>query len=431
VTEKPVVKIVGLGPGNPKLLPLKNKRLIEHSKNLYFRTFRHPTATPYKKQAKSFDNIYKRTTRPATYYKIADKVCTLAKKLGQLTYCVPGSPFVAEDSVRLILNDETIKVQIYNAPSFLDLIWQKINVDPVSSSLKIVNAESFAQSVAGYKGAILVTQCYSKELLSLIKLSFEELSPERAIVLKNLSLDNELIKELPFSEIDKCITPNHLTSLFIPSVKYPVLGEAAELLNTVAILRKKCPWDQSQTHQSLAFSLIEEAYETYDLIKKINESTDVEHFIEELGDLLLQILMHCQIAQENGQFNLYDVIVTLNEKLIERHPHVFSDLKLKTAQEVLQNWEIIKARSTKYKGSLTTSLPSLLLAQKTIKKIFRKNQNELQKILKVNQSNKIFQDLWKLIIKATEDGLNLEEGLRDQLISFLSLYNKKNTKPEL
>src|SRR5208337_885122 len=119
-----------------------------------------------------------------------------------------------------------------------------------------------------------------------------------------------------------------------------------------------CPWDREQTHATLRTYLIEEAYEVLDAL----DSTDDVKFAEELGDLLLQVLFHAQIANEEGRFSIADVISEIYEKMIRRHPHVFGEKRAKDAAEVLRNWEIIKKeeRLAKYSAVEEKSHESLL-----------------------------------------------------------------------
>ena len=126
-----------------------------------------------------------------------------------------------------------------------------------------------------------------------------------------------------------------------------------------------CPWDRKQTHQSIARNLLEEAHETYEAIF----DNDPTHLMEELGDLLLQVIFHSQIAEEKKQFTVDDVCRVIHEKLVRRHPHVFSDLKLNSATAVIKNWEKIKMQERKEKGSnqgvldgIPNSLPALIKA---------------------------------------------------------------------
>ena len=123
-------------------------------------------------------------------------------------------------------------------------------------------------------------------------------------------------------------------------------GESLPLLTALmARLRAPggCPWDREQNHDTLKTHLVEEAYEVIEAI----EQGDSAALQEELGDLLLQIVFHSQIAQEEGRFHIDDVIRQIHDKLIRRHPHVFADRDLKTSQEVLANWEAIKAEEKK------------------------------------------------------------------------------------
>ena len=140
------------------------------------------------------------------------------------------------------------------------------------------------------------------------------------------------------------------------------MKEFDELVSIMEKLRKKCPWDKEQTNESLCRYLIEE---TYEVISSIEEK-NYENLKEELGDLLLQILFHSEIAKENNIFDIKDVLKSISEKLIRRHPHVFSNLKLETPEEVFKNWEIIKKEEgkTSILGNIPENLPALLKANR-------------------------------------------------------------------
>jgi tetrapyrrole methylase family protein/MazG family protein len=117
----------------------------------------------------------------------------------------------------------------------------------------------------------------------------------------------------------------------------PGLERLAEVMHA---LRRECPWDARQTHASLVTYLVEEAAE---VVEAIETASGDDHLREELGDLLLQVMMHAQIAEEEGAFTLDDVICGIRDKMIRRHPHVFGDAKVSGSKEVLLNWEQIKA----------------------------------------------------------------------------------------
>lgn len=145
-----------------------------------------------------------------------------------------------------------------------------------------------------------------------------------------------------------------------------------DLKKIIARLRSEdgCPWDKVQTHQTLKEAMLEEAYEAVDAIEK----NDIQNLKEELGDVLLQVVFHAQIEEEQGNFDLSDVITAISEKMITRHPHIFAKEKADTPQEVSQNWEQIKKKEKNYKTqsesmkNVADALPALVKAQKVQKK---------------------------------------------------------------
>jgi MazG family protein len=151
-----------------------------------------------------------------------------------------------------------------------------------------------------------------------------------------------------------------------------------DLRRTIARLRGPggCPWDQEQTHQSLARCLIDECSELLDTIDRM----DMPHMREELGDVLIQVIFHAQLAEEAGRFDLEDVAREVNEKLIRRHPHVFGDGRLETSAQVLTQWDLIKAGEKKAKGTagpatfkeLPPRLPALMYAESVWKQMGKK-----------------------------------------------------------
>lgn len=146
--------------------------------------------------------------------------------------------------------------------------------------------------------------------------------------------------------------------------------ELNELIDVIAKLRAPdgCPWDREQTHKSLKPNMLEEAYETIDAI----DSNDMDNLREELGDVLLQVILHAQIASEEGAFNIEDVAKELKEKLIHRHPHVFGNTKVSSTSDVLENWDKLKQEEKKYRKSVMDGISkaqsALMSAQKISKK---------------------------------------------------------------
>ena len=171
--------------------------------------------------------------------------------------------------------------------------------------------------------------------------------------------------------------PDFLVYLVYFVVSPLLMSAIDELRRTIARLRGPggCPWDQEQTHATLVRCLIDEVSELIDTIDRL----DLPHMREELGDVLIQVVFHAQLAEEAGQFNLEDVAREVNEKLIRRHPHVFGEGRLETSEQVLVQWEQIKAGEKAGKGIVETTprvfkeqpprLPALMLAEAVWKQI--------------------------------------------------------------
>ena len=159
-----------------------------------------------------------------------------------------------------------------------------------------------------------------------------------------------------------------------------------EFMDIIATLRSEngCPWDKEQTHDSLRSCMIEEAYELLAAIRIYDKSGDADNLKEELGDVLLQVALHSQIAKEEGLFTMEDVVSDIAEKMIRRHPHVFGDVYADNSDQVLKNWEDIKKKEKEGKSWVTTplldipeELPSLVRASKVYKKADKLYKREL------------------------------------------------------
>lgn len=156
-----------------------------------------------------------------------------------------------------------------------------------------------------------------------------------------------------------------------------------------------CPWDRAQTHESLKTCMIEEAYEVVEAINRFSEMSDVTNLKEELGDVLLQVVLHSQIASEEGIFELKDVIDEISKKMIRRHPHVFGNRAVDGSDQVVINWEEIKQQEKKEKGlekeneleSIPKAFPALIRAQKLLKKSGMSQNNSVKGLSKAIQEN--------------------------------------------
>jgi MazG family protein len=180
-----------------------------------------------------------------------------------------------------------------------------------------------------------------------------------------------------------------------------------------------CPWDREQDHMTLRFHAVEEVYELMDAI----EAGDDREMKEELGDLLLQVVFHCQLAEERGAFNFNDVAQSISEKLIRRHPHVFGEGDAKTVDEVWTQWEKIKKREkagTKNDrpsalDGIPKHLPALMYAEKLVKKARKAKLVEPEESAVNSTKEQIAQQLFALATTAQSQGWSAEDLLRAEL----------------
>lgn len=206
-----------------------------------------------------------------------------------------------------------------------------------------------------------------------------------------------------------------------------------ELIEIMKHLRSEngCPWDREQTHESLKKYLIEETYEVLEAI----DLKDKDKIYEELGDLLLQIVFHAQIANENEEFNMDDVISSISRKMIQRHTHVFGDAKADTPDEVVSNWEAIKKKEKGLKTQtgvlkdIPKNLPALMRGYKVQQKAAQVgfDWDDIEDVFK-----KVDEELQELR-EAYKDGCkkNISEELGDLLFSVVNLSRFLKVQPEI
>lgn len=206
------------------------------------------------------------------------------------------------------------------------------------------------------------------------------------------------------------------------------MQQLKNLIKTIEKLRgpNGCPWDQEQTFQSLTPCIIEEAYELVEALENDNTS----HIIEECGDILLQVIMLSTIAQERKKFNLEDIAKKANQKMIDRHPHVFKDKQSNSVNDVLKNWEDIKASERKNKSIMDDipKLPSLLKAIKIQKKASRQGfdwPNKDGALKKIDEEISEFNESY--LKKNKEDTI---EEAGDILFSIINYLRKIDINPE-
>jgi tetrapyrrole methylase family protein/MazG family protein len=354
--------IVGLGPGDIDDLSRKAWRTMKEARMIYLRTSQHgcvaclpQTGATYH----SFDELYETISDFDGVYDVIVERLLAAAKASDVVYAVPGDPLVGESTtMRLLEQAKTagVTVEIVNGISFVEPTLALLGIDALDG-LQVLDGMSIASM---YHPPInpdypaLLGGIYSTLVASEVKLTLMNQYPDDFPVklIHNAGTMEALVESLPLYEIDRSEHIQHVTSLFVPA-----LGEMSsfeEFQEIIAHLRapEGCPWDRNQTHESLRQYLIEEAYEVLEAI----DNGDAQALAEELGDLLLQVVLHTQIAIDGGEFNMTDLLRHINAKMIRRHPHVWGDTEVTGAEHVVSNWELLKKKEHAEKGSQRESL---------------------------------------------------------------------------
>ncbi len=343
---------------------------------LFIRTLKHPAARLAAMRSSysfSFDHFYEQKGDfDQVYRAIARRLLKESLKHDTICYAVPGHPAVGEATVerlQRIAPRMGVKLKFIDGLSFLEPLLSLLKID-LLDGVTVMDALSISTLKEPSRNHLILAQVYSKVIASRVKLKLLEIYPAAypVTVIKSAGMNGEQIYRTILCKLDHYSDFDHQTTLHISPYRGSSIGELIEIM---ARLRAEdgCPWDRRQNHKSLRQYLVEEAYEVVAAI----DSGDDRALIDELGDLLLQVIFHSQIAREESRFSFYDVIKAINEKLIRRHPHVFGTKNAADADAVKVLWEEIKSAERNEKtGSASVavdaSLPALLRAYKIQKK---------------------------------------------------------------
>ncbi|GIW03595.1 MAG: MazG family protein [Thermomicrobiales bacterium] len=363
------VTIVGLGPGDAAQRTIAVQQALDAATRIVLRTGIHPQIEDLLRDARvsTCDDLYAQSgSFDEVYERIAARVVELARG-SDIVYAVPGHPLWGERTVQRILeacDEEGIRVTVLPGLSFLDMVATALQADPIRDEVQLLDGPALASwmSEEPFNGGLLdlslirpclIAQVYSRAVASVVKLALMRVYPddhEIAVINAAGVPDEQRIVRCPLHELDHQEV-NHLTSVWVPPLTPLAASRSpATLHRLTGLLRSPdgCPWDRKQTHASLISAVIEEAYEVVDAI----EEGDADHLAEELGDLLLQVALHAQIAEEAGTFTIEDVYDHVNRKLVRRHPHVFGTAVAETAEQVRATWHEIKAEERQQSGRL-------------------------------------------------------------------------------
>ena len=459
--------IVGLGPGAPRALTTGAVELLRAAPLIVLRTARHPALRhlELRGEVRSFDGLCDQADGvDGLCERIATEVLDLAAEMPGLVYAVPGHPLVGEATVAGILKrapERGICPVIEPAVSFIDAACAAVQYDPlqglqVHDALALPPPDRINATVP-----LLVAPLHDQRMAAAARAALAARYPLNHRVQPVSLADGSAAaqpRSLPLDDIGSANWEgDRLTALWVPALPPERdMRSAVTLREIMARLRAPdgCPWDRAQTRQTLKRHLLEETYEVLEAI----DADDTAELCEELGDLLLQVYFHAQIAAEEAAFTFADVTAALGEKLVRRHPHVFGDRAAadespglhnpmlaqpnavqpgrSDAEQALANWEQIKQAERKAKGKersslldrVPSSLPALAAAQalgeraatvgfdwETVRGVFDKVDEELDELRRADTPAERAEELGDVLIVLARVGSWLDVDVEDAL----------------
>lgn len=478
-----MITLIGLGPGDAELLSRGAERALRTASAqqaagtgaLFLRTARHPVVDALREWGlhfQTFDAFYDRAADfDSLYREIAARVLLAARQIlpdGQqfpVAYAVPGHPLFGEASVKHIremAQAERIPTRLVSSGSFVEVALTAAGVElqegcVTRDAFTLHEADAVDRNGCPTGGRIdtsiglLLYQVYDSTIASHAKLALMRDYPDdwEIILIRRAGIPaQEEVRRIPLFRLDR-EPMDHLTAVYVPPLP-PALRrpDFAALVGVMARLRAPdgCPWDREQTHATLKRYFIEETYEVLEAI----DASDPELLCEELGDALLQVVFHAQLAAEEGVFTIDDVTAAIVGKLVRRHPHVFGEISVANSDEVLRNWERIK-QAEKAEGwresildGVPRGLPALMQAMEISKRVVKvgfewdtfadvlakldEELAELKAELEVPTPNReaIFAELGDLLFTLVQiarwQQLDPEEALRAMLARFTARF---------
>ncbi len=445
------ITIVGLGPGDGRYLTREAWDVLTQAPEVWLRTAKHPAVDdlPTELKRQSFDHLYERATEFDEVYNTITKTLIELGKDGEVVYAVPGHPHVGESTVtrlQVAAQEQEVELHFVAGLSFVEPCLTAAGIDGMDG-LQVHDALDVARlyyPAVNPDFPLLIGQVYSRMVASDLKEVLTAVYPEEhpVVLMHGAGSEQELIERVCLYEIDHSETTSYLTSLYVPPME--AKSDMSAFADIIAVLRSPegCPWDQKQTMQSMRDGFLEEMAEVIDALDR----NDLDNLQEELGDLLLHIVMQAQMAAEDELFNLSDVIGGIYAKIIRRHPHVWGTTSVDGSDDVVLNWEEIKAQEKAAKGlpepefesvldGMQKILPALAQSQKLQKRVrkvgfdwqdiegvYAKIQEEIEEIRDAKTPEDLLEEVGDLLFisvnLASWVGVDAEIALREANLKF-------------
>jgi len=445
------VIVAGAGPNGEASLTCEVRELIREVPRVLLRTERIPLIDFLRAEGieySSYDHFYDQAEDFAeVYQRMVEALLSEAAVHGTVLFLVPGHPLVGEAVTSGLLERSragVVDVRVLPGVSSLDSLFVELALDP-AHGIQVIDALSMDKQRLNPALDLILLQVYSRKIAALIKPILMGSYPDdhEIWVVRGAGTPACEKARIPLFELDRLDWVDHATSVYVPRC---LEGDAMEyFIGIVRRLRGEggCPWDREQTHKSLRPYLLEETYEVLEAL----DAGDMNKLREELGDLLLQVVLHSVIAEEEGEFTLEEVAAGISEKLIRRHPHVFGDVRVSGTGDVLRNWEAIKrSERGERQESLLDGVPKYMPAlsrafeiQKRASRVgfdwpdlqgpldkIREEMHELERALKEGPSEALEEEAGDLLFSVVNlcrfVGVDPEAALRSTVEKFVRRF---------
>jgi tetrapyrrole methylase family protein/MazG family protein len=424
----PGVTIVGLGPGDPNLLTVEAREVLAAAAEVHTRTARHPALAVLPPSTAVI-------AVEAPPVALVQELLALGRRPQGVIYAVPGHPLVGDAAAALIdaCRRESLPCRVVAGVSLLETACEALGIDAVAAGVQLIDPLDPRPDPGR---PALLAPLPGAPLLPALRDRLLDLYPaDHAAVVVSTGASPAQRRETPLADLADASPLDEPACLYLPALpperNFRTFGGLEAIVHRLRA-PDGCPWDRAQTHDSLKRFLMEEAYET---LAALDEG-DPGKLREEMGDLLLQVLLHSEVASESGEFRLADVVESIGRKLVRRHPHVFGDAHVETPEQVVDNWEAIKRdeRHERHDGrpllaDVPAAMPALAYSQALqsrastvgfqwpdVERVLEKLVEELEELSKVEDAAARLEEMGDVLFVLTSVarslGVDAEEALR-------------------
>ena len=432
------INVISLGSGNEKQLTFETLEIIKNANKIVLRTAIHPVVSylnTLNVLLESYDSYYE-TQEDFTEINnsIVNNLLEKSKEEEEVYYAVSDATLDETVKCLLINKPEDCTVKIIAGVSHIGRCLSLLKTQ--TGSMRYYSATEFPKARLTPEEDLFIYEMYCKHIASECKIALMELYPEECeiwVFYGDPGTGEITTKACKLFQLDRLSMYNHMSAVYVPKQEREKRSryDLQDLCDIMEILRGEngCPWDREQTYSSILPSLLEESYEYIQAVR----DEDYEHMADELGDILLQVAFHSQMAKEQGEFNITDVTSYICEKMIERHTHIFGNVNVENSEDVIANWEKIKKEQrgikTLYQSlqDISLGLSPMLRASKVLKKV----EKELCEVTSIDKIIEYIKTLLNKLLQTREQSEKIDEEIGYILFTMIRLCNFTHVNPDI